>query len=77
MKAGTPVPGLDFYKNVETIVSKERSEYPEWVNDLSRDKISLTALQKMDNEDATLEDMKRYIKLSRRVKIKESNSGSK
>lgn len=79
MKAGTPIPGLDFMKAGGAVTAQDRSDYPEWVNDLTHDMISLAALRKMDNEDATLTQMKRFLKLNRRNQLKDSNidSGNK
>lgn len=74
MKPGSIIPGLDFLKDEEQIKSKDRSEYPPWVNDLVKDQTSLAALRKIENDDATLAEMKRFIKLSRRIKLKEKNA---
>jgi len=53
MKVGTPIPGLDFMKDSDPPVSKDRSEYPTWVESLSKPLISLSKLNKMEEEDAT------------------------
>lgn len=73
MKPGTPIAGLDFIKNAEPVVSKDRSEYPKWVNDLTKPGNTLAKLRKMDMWTANDEDQKRYLKLTRRIKIKEDN----
>jgi hypothetical protein len=73
MKPGTPIPGLDFLKNVDAPVSKERSEYPDWINDLGKPMQSLARLGKMNIEEAEMGVQMRYLKLSRRKSIKESN----
>ncbi len=73
MKPGTVIEGLDFLKNSEPVVSKERTEYPTWVNDLATPDITLAKLRKMDEEDATNKEMMRYLKLTRRRSIKENN----
>lgn len=73
LKPGTPIAGLDFIKNAEPVVSKERSEYPKWVNDLTKPGNTLAKLRKMDMWTAKDEDQKRYLKLTRRIKIKEDN----
>jgi hypothetical protein len=73
MKPGTPIAGLDFLKNEEPAVSKERSEYPEWVNNLDKAATSLAKLKKVDIWEASDEDQKRYLKLTRRNQIKETN----
>lgn len=74
MKPGTEIAGLDFLKNTDPIVSKERTEYPEWINNLETPVVSLAKLRKMNFEEADLEVQKRYLKLSRRRSIKDSNS---
>ncbi len=73
MKPGTVIEGLDFLKNSEPVVSKERSEYPAWVNSLATPDITLAKLRKMDEEDASDRDMMRYLKLTRRQTIKANN----
>jgi len=73
MKPGTPIAGLDFLKNVEATVSKERSEYPEWVNNLDKSATTLAKLRKLDMWEASDEDQKRYLKLTRRIQIKDKN----
>ena len=74
MKPGTPIPGLDFLKNVEQPVSKPREEYPAWVDNLTKSKKSLAVLRKMDVEDATDKEKMRYLKLTRRREIKQHNA---
>lgn len=73
MKPGTPINGLDFLKNADPPVSKERSEYPKWVDDLSKPMATLAKLRKMDMEEAGEKDQMRYLKLSRRRNIREKN----
>lgn len=73
MKPGTPIAGLDFLKNVEPPVSKARSEYPEWIDDLAKPMATLAKLRKMNTEEAEDKDMMRYLKLMRRKHIKEKN----
>ena len=73
MKAGTPIPGLDVFKDKDPPVALERSEYPEWVNDLADPMISLARLRKMPETEATDKEKQRYLKLVRRLKIKEKN----
>ena len=73
MKPGTPIPGLDFLKNIDPPVSKERSEYPEWINDLGKPMKTLAKLRKMKREAAEDDEQMRYLKLTRRKSIKESN----
>eukprot|EP00559_Dactyliosolen_fragilissimus_P001270 CAMPEP_0184864964 /NCGR_PEP_ID=MMETSP0580-20130426/16521_1 /TAXON_ID=1118495 /ORGANISM="Dactyliosolen fragilissimus" /LENGTH=79 /DNA_ID=CAMNT_0027363947 /DNA_START=223 /DNA_END=462 /DNA_ORIENTATION=+ len=74
MKPGTPIPGLDFMKDKEKApVVLERSEYPQWVSELAKPLTTLGKLKKMDIKDATDDDQKRYLKLTRRLEIKEHN----
>lgn len=73
MKPGTPIAGLDFLKNQDPVVSKERTEYPEWVNKLDKPAKTLAKLRKIDMWSAEEEEQKRFLKLSRRIKIKENN----
>lgn len=77
MKVGEVIPGLDIYKDKDPPVVLERSEYPEWVNKLAEPLISLAKLRKMRVEDATDEEKKRYLKLVRKLNIKEKNEESK
>lgn len=76
MKAGTSIPGLNVHKNSEPIVALERSQYPDFINDFQEPMTTLAQLRKMDVEDANLKDMKRYLKLTRRLEIKEKNLDS-
>ena len=73
MKPGTPIAGLDFLKNVDDPVSKERSEYPDWINDLGKPMKTLAKLQKMNFMEAEDCDQMRLLKLSRRKEIKTNN----
>lgn len=73
MKPGTPIAGLDFLKNQEPVVAKERSEYPEWINNLTTPLSSLAKLKKMDIEEASKSEQYRYLKLTRRNMIKDAN----
>ena len=77
MKPGTPIAGLDIFKEKEAPVALERSEYPEWVNTLAKPMVSLAKLRKMPEEEASDKDKKRYLKLVRRLKIKEKNEEAK
>ena len=77
MKAGTPIPGLDIFKDQDPPVALERSEYPDWVGTLSQPLISLSKLRKMPEEEATDKDKRRYLKLVRRLKVKENNEEAK
>jgi hypothetical protein len=81
MRPGAPIPGLDkIYPAPKdgssasrVPVALRRDEYPPWVNDLTRPLPSLAKLRSMKVEDATDRDMKRYLKLVRKAKIKWDN----
>lgn len=77
MKAGSTIPGLDIYKDQDPPVVLERSEYPEWINTLAEPMISLAKLRKMTVEEATDKEKKRYLKLLRRMQIREKNEEAK
>ena len=74
MKPGTAISCLDIKKNADPVVVRDRGEYDEFINDLCEPLTSLAQLQKMPIEDATIKDMKRYLKLTRRLEIKEKNA---
>ena len=74
MKPGTPIAGLDFMKNEDPVVSKERSEYPEWVNNLVTPMPTLAKLKKMNLEESDESEQYRFLKLTRRNLIKDANT---
>lgn len=76
LKPGTLIPGLDIYKEKEAPVALERDEYPEWLESLTRPLPSLAMLRRMPEEEATDREKKRYLKLTRRMKIKKHNAES-
>ena len=76
MKAGTPLKELAVFKGQDAPVTKERSEYPDWVNDLAKPQPSLAALRKIPNEEAELHEIKRYLKLTRRQAVRQRNEES-
>lgn len=79
MRPGTPIPGLDkIYPAPKDGTSRApvalpREEYPPWVNELTRPLPTLAKLRGMKVEDASDRDMKRYLKLVRKAKIKSNN----
>jgi hypothetical protein len=73
MRPGTKVPGLDFMKNQEAPASLPRDQYPGWVSELAKPLVTLAELRRMTWEDSTDKDKMRYLKLSRRIKIKNRN----
>ncbi|CAB9521381.1 expressed unknown protein [Seminavis robusta] len=78
LEPGTPIQGMDFFKggdSQEPIVALDRNEYPGWVNTLASPLPSLAKLRKMPEEEADDKLKMRYLKLKRRMVIKESNIG--
>jgi Mitochondrial ribosomal protein L37 len=73
LKPGTPIPGLDIYKEKEPPVALERHEYPDWLDSLAKPLPSLAVLRRMPEEEATDREKMRYLKLTRRVQIKKNN----
>ena len=81
MKPGTPIPGLEsIYPKAKdpsqskVPTAKPRHEYPSWVFELGKPLPTLAKLKSMDIADATDKDMKRYLKLTRRARIKANNN---
>ena len=73
MKPGTVLKPLGIFKGEDPPVVKERSEYPDWVNDLAKPLPGLAVLRKIPNEQAEEKDIMRYLKLNRRQQIREQN----
>mmetsp|Transcript_29477 Transcript_29477/g.62570 ORF Transcript_29477/g.62570 Transcript_29477/m.62570 type:complete len:123 (-) Transcript_29477:285-653(-) len=80
LKIGSPIPGLEnIYPKAKdpsqskAPIVKPRSEYPSWVSELTKPPPSLAKLRNMNVEEASDKDMKRYLKLVRRAKIKQNN----
>jgi len=79
MKPGSPMSGLDIYKNKETNpppVAKEESEYPAWVGRLPHGLPSLASLNKKDFHSAPDKEQKRFLKLTRRNEIRNRNGSA-
>jgi len=68
------MPGLELFKDQESPVWREKHDYPEWVHKLQQPLAPLAKLRKMELEEANDSDMFRYLKLTRRIEIKEANS---
>jgi hypothetical protein len=83
MKPGTPIPGLTAIYPTSSKdptassriapVALPREEYPAWVNELTRPLPTLAKLRTMKIDEASDKDMKRYLKLVRKAKIKSNN----
>jgi len=76
MKAGTELKALAIFKGKDTPFTMERSKYPNWVNTLSQPLPSLATLRKIPNEEAELDQIKRYLKLTRRQAVRQRNEES-
>ena len=76
MKAGTELKTLGIFKGQDTPITLERSEYPNWINTLSQPLASLATLRKIPNEEAELDQIKRYLKLTRRQAVRQRNEES-
>ncbi len=73
LKAGTVLTFLDFVKEKEAPVVLPREEYPSWVSELVKPQVSLAALRRIPNEEADDPEIRRYLKLTRRQRIREKN----
>lgn len=76
MKAGTTLDSLAVFKGQDPPVIKEREEYPDWVGTLAKPLPSLAKLRRLPNEEADDKQILRYLKLNRRIKIRERNDES-
>jgi hypothetical protein len=74
MKPGAPILGVDIYKDKDPVVALARSEYPDWVGDLSKPLPTLADLRRISEAEATDKDKMRYLKLTRRIQIKKKNN---
>ncbi|KAL7491647.1 hypothetical protein ACHAWT_002096 [Skeletonema menzelii] len=81
LKPGTPIPGLSTIlppskdpNDSTSPTAKPRSEYPSWVSELTNAPPTLAKLRNMKMEEASDQDMRRYLKLMRRNLIKENNA---
>jgi Mitochondrial ribosomal protein L37 len=74
MKPGTAIPALDIYKEKDPVLVLERSEYPEWVSKLATPLPTLSELRRLPESEATDKDRMRYLKLTRRIKIKKNSA---
>lgn len=76
MKAGTVLKGLGLLKGQDPPVVKERGEYPAWVDTLAEPLPNLVKLRKIPNEEAEEEQIMRFLKLNRRLTIRQRNEES-
>ena len=73
MKPGTVLEHFALFKGQDPPVVKDRKEYPAFVNDLAKPLPSLAKLRRIPNEEAEEKDIMRFLKLTRRLKIKSRN----
>ncbi|KAL2936188.1 39S ribosomal protein L54 mitochondrial [Bienertia sinuspersici] len=73
VKASTVV-GANILKDGTDPKIRPDSEYPDWLWQLLDKRPALSELQRKNAEDLSIEDLKRYVKLDNRVRIKENNS---
>jgi len=76
MKPGETMDNLNVFKGKDPPVVLKREEYPDWVGELVNPPKTLAALRRIPNEEATEDEMKRYLKLTRRLDIKAKNQES-
>ena len=76
VKAGIELKNLNIFKGQDAPVTLDRSEYPSWVENLPQPLPSLAVLRKVPNEEANLEQIKRYLRLTRRLEVRKNNEES-
>jgi hypothetical protein len=77
LKPGEPIQALKIFKNQDAPIIKPRHEYPDWVNTLTQKDVSLAQLRRMNVEDATDREQRRFLKLTRRMEIRAKNEAAK
>ncbi|KMT17086.1 hypothetical protein BVRB_2g041400 [Beta vulgaris subsp. vulgaris] len=70
----TTVVGANILKDGTDPKVRPDSEYPDWLFQLLDKRPALSELQRKEAEDLSVEDLKRYVKLDNRARIKENNS---
>ncbi|XP_056688962.1 54S ribosomal protein L37, mitochondrial [Spinacia oleracea] len=70
----TTVVGANILKDGTDPKIRPDSEYPDWLWQLLDKRPALSELQRKEAEDLPFEDLKRYVKLDNRARIKENNS---
>lgn len=70
----TTVVGANILKEGTDPKIRPDSEYPDWLWHLLDKRPALSELQRKEAEDLPMEDLKRYVKLDNRARIKENNS---
>jgi hypothetical protein len=75
-KAGTELSSLNIFKDQDAPRVLERSEYPDWVDRLASPLPSLAVLRRIPNDEAEDKQIQRYLKLTRRLGIRQRNEES-
>ncbi|GAB2226183.1 hypothetical protein Drorol1_Dr00021980 [Drosera rotundifolia] len=70
----TTVVGANILKDGTDPKVLQDSEYPDWLWHLLDKRPALSELQRKDAESLPFEDLKRFVKLDNRARIKENNS---
>ena len=73
LKPGTPIRGLDVFKDRDPPVAMERHEYPEWVATIGEPLASMSELEHKDESKVTEDEVRRYFKLKNRRDIRQAN----
>lgn len=76
MKPGTELKSLAVCKGQDPPKVLPREEYPDWVNNLAKPLPSLAKLRRIPNEEAEDYEIVRYLKLTRRIGIRQRNEES-
>jgi hypothetical protein len=76
IKAGTVLTPLGVFKGQDPPMVKEREEYPAWFGSLAVPSPSLALLRKIPNDEANEKEILRFLKLSRRLQIRQRNEES-
>ena len=73
-KSGTITATLNIYKSSKSFEANELHEYPNLARNITEPLKTLAQLRKSSTEEPELEDMKRILKLTRRISIKAHNA---
>jgi hypothetical protein len=76
MKVGTELKSLAVCVNQEPPKVLSREEYPSWVSELVTPLPSLAKLRLIPNDEAQDQEIVRYLKLTRRLGIRQRNEES-
>ncbi|KAG7354318.1 mitochondrial ribosomal protein L37 [Nitzschia inconspicua] len=76
MKEGTELKSLAICTGQDPPKVLPREEYPSWVSDLAKPLPTLAKLRRIPNEEAEEQEISRYLKLTRRLSIRQRNEES-